>query len=44
MRYEKPTMDVMYFDETCIIVTSSIKDGTFGDVDKGYEDIPGGEF
>lgn len=44
MRYEVPMMDIMYLNETCVIATSSIKDGVFGEVDKDYEDILGDEF
>ena len=44
MRYEVPMMDIMYLNETCVIATSSIKDGVFGEVDKDYENIPGDEF
>lgn len=44
MRYEEPIMDLIYFEETCIVATSSIQDGEFGQVDKDYEDIPGDEF
>ena len=41
MRYEVPMMDIMYLNETCVIATSSIKDGVFGEDD---ENIPGDEF
>lgn len=44
MRYEEPIMDLIYLDETCIVATSSVKDGVFGEVDKEYENIPGDEF
>ena len=44
MKYDKPIMDISFFDEISIIVTSSIQDGVFGDVDKKYEDILGDEF
>lgn len=47
MRYEVPMMDIMYLNETCVIATSSIKDGVFDEVDKvdkGCEDILGNEF
>ena len=44
MRYEEPIMDVIHLEETCIVATSSIQDGNFGEVDKGYEDIPGDDF
>jgi hypothetical protein len=44
MRYEVPMMDIMYLNETCVIATSSIKDGVFGKVDKDYENISGDEF
>ena len=44
MRYEVPMMDIMYLNETCVIATSSIKDGVFEEVDKDYENIPGDEF
>ena len=44
MKYEKPIMDILYLNEICIITTSSIQDGVFGEVDKDHEDIPGDEF
>lgn len=40
MRYEEPIMNVLYLEELCV-VTSSIQDAVFGEIDKGYEDIPG---
>ena len=44
MKYDKPIMDIIFFDEISNIVTSSIKDVVFGEVDKDYENIPGDEF
>lgn len=44
MRYEEPIMDIIHLEETCIVATSSIQEGNFGEVNKGYEDIPGEEF
>ena len=44
MKYDKPIMDIIFFDEISIIVTSSIQNGVFGGVDKEYEDILGDEF
>lgn len=44
MKYDKPIMDIIFFDEISIIVTSSIQDGEFGVVDKEYEEIPGDDF
>lgn len=44
MKYDKPIMDIIFFDEISIIVTSSIQDAVFGEVDKKYEDISGDEF
>lgn len=44
MKYDKPIMDIIFLNEICIITTSSIQDGVFGEVDKEYEDILGDEF
>ena len=44
MKYEKPIMDIIFFNEICIITTSFIQDGVFGEIDKDHEDILGDEF
>ena len=44
MRYEEPIMDVLYLEELCVVATSSIQDGVFGETNKEYEEIPGDGF
>lgn len=44
MRYEEPIMDVLYLEELCVVVTSSIQDGVLGEDEKEYQEIPGDGF
>lgn len=44
MRYEEPIMDVLYLEELCVVVTSSIQEGDVNNVDGEYGNISGDGF
>ena len=43
MKYERPIIQTITWEEKCIIVTSTIEDGVWEDMNKGNEDIDGGD-
>lgn len=43
MKYEKPIIETITWEEKSIIVTSTIEDGVWEDINKENENIDGGD-